>query len=50
MAFKAIEYLACQFIDIQNLNPIEAVTNAIELSLTKNRFINSYEEVKELVG
>jgi len=51
ICLKAIEYLACQFIDMKDINPCEAIKQAIELSLTTKRFAPKYNAVnKSLVS
>lgn len=45
ICLKAVEYLACQFIDMKDMNPCEAIKQAIELSLTTKRFASKYNSL-----
>ena len=45
ICLKAVEYLACQFIDMKDVNPCDAIKQAIELSLTTKRFASKYNSL-----
>lgn len=51
ICLKAVEYLACQYIDMKDTYPCDAIKQAIELSLTTKRFAPKYNQLsKDLVS
>lgn len=47
ICLKAVEYLVCQFIDMKDTYPCDAIKQAIELSLTTTRFAPKYNQLNK---